>query len=113
MELRASKLDRQITIQRATIAKDSFNNDVVTGWNNLITVRAAKQDVRDGERISAMQVGADISTRFQVRWNSVIATVNPKDQLIFEGRVYEIVGVKELGRRVGREISAVTRIDRP
>jgi SPP1 family predicted phage head-tail adaptor len=111
--MRASKLDREIAIQRATETKDSFNNTIYGPWTLLIKVRASKHEIRDSERISAQEVGADITARFQVRWNSVIATVNPKDRLVFEGRTYGILGVKEIGRREGREITATTRIDTP
>lgn len=112
MKIIASKLDRKITIQRGTEIRDSFNNLVMSEpWNNLISVRAAKQDVRDGERIAAQEVGADITMRFQVRWNRVIATVTAKDRLVFEGKIYGILGIKEIGRREGREITATTRID--
>lgn len=107
----ASKLDRQITIQRAAVARDTFHNLVEGPWSNLITVRAAKLEVSDGERIRAQQIGADITMRFQVRWNKVIATVDAKDQLLFEGKLFKILGVKELGRREGREITATSRND--
>lgn len=108
--MRASKLDRSIIIQRATYVRDGGNNPNPL-WSNLITVRASKQDVRDAERIAAQQVGADITTRFQVRWNSVIATLDAKDRLICEGKTYQVVGVKEIERRVGQEITATARID--
>lgn len=116
MKINASKLDRQITIQRATETRDTFHNLVQGPWNNLITVRAAKQEISDGEKVRAQKVraqemGADITMRFQVRWNRTIATVNAKDRLLFEGKLFEILGVKEIGRREGREITATTRID--
>ncbi len=111
MSIRSSKLDRSITIQRVAEARDSFHNLVPGPWADLITVRASKQEIRDGERVAAQEVGADITMRFQVRWNSIIATVNPKDRLVFEGRTYGILGVKEIGRREGKEITATTRID--
>lgn len=109
--MRASNLDRSIIIQRATDARDSFNNPVAVSWNDLIRVRASKKDISDGERIAAQEVGADITMRFQVRWSRTIATVTPKDRILFEGKTYGILGVKELGRRVGREITATARID--
>lgn len=109
--MRASELDRQIEIQRAIFARDSFNNAVPTSWNSFAKVRAKKLNVSDGERIAAQEVGADITLRFQIRWNSKVATINAKDRIVFEGKTYGILGVKELGRRVGREITATTRID--
>lgn len=110
--MRASKLDRVIVIQKAVMTKDSFNNDVPSSWNEYARVRASKHEVRDAERISAQEVGADIDARFQVRWSRKIAQVNPKDRLVCENRVYEITGIKEIGRREGRELTATTRLDR-
>ena len=109
--MRASQLDREIIIQKATVSKDSFNEDIRT-WSNYITVRASKQDLRDAERVAAQEIGADMDARFQVRWSRKISLVNPKDRLICEGRTYEIVGIKELGRHEGREITASTRLDK-
>lgn len=109
--MRSSKLDRVIIIQKAISAKDDFNNDVETPWFDFLRTRASKQEVRDSERIAAQEVGADIDIRFQVRWSSKVAQINPKDRLIFEGRTFRIIGIKELGRRIGREISATARLD--
>lgn len=109
--MRASSLDRRILIQKPIKERDQFNNLVITGWTNFISVRASKKDVSDSEKIAAQEVGAEITTRFQVRWNSLIANVDAKDQLICEGKTYQIVGIKELGRRLGREITATARID--
>lgn len=112
--MRASKLDRRITIQRAEISKDDFNNDVYGPWSDFVRVYASREELRDAERVSSMEVNAHIDTRFQVRWTSKISEVTPgkEFQLICEGRTYRITGIKELGRRVGREISATTRLDK-
>lgn len=92
-------------------SRDSFHNLVPSGWSDLITVRASKKDVSDRERLIAQGIGAELTTRFQVRWNRTIATVDAKDRLVCEGKTYQIVGVKELGRREGREITALTKND--
>lgn len=109
-ELRTGSLDRRITLQRATVTTDSFNNPVQT-WATLVTVWASKLDVRDSERVAAKEVGAEIGTRFQIRWSETVRDLNPKDRLVYADRTYEIVNVKEVGRREGLEISALARID--
>lgn len=108
--MNAGALDRRVTFQRATVTKNGFNESVPT-WGDLVTVWASKQDIRDSERIRAAQTGAAVSTRFQVRWNAVTATLNTKDRLVCEGRTYGIVAVKELGRREGLEITASAGAD--
>lgn len=104
------KLDRWITVQRATISRDAFNEPIQI-WGDLATVPAAKEDVRDAERVAAQEVGADITTRFRVRWSEVMATVNPKDRIVCEGFTYNVTGAKEIQRRRGIELTAVARND--
>ncbi len=67
--------------------------------------------VSDGERLKAGQTLADQTARFTIRWSSEVADVNPKDRIQFDGRVYDIGGVKELGRREWLEITATARAD--
>lgn len=105
------RTDRRIRIERATEARDSFNNMVKT-WSTLMSLWAEKQDVRDSERIAAQEVGADITTRFRVDWYSKIADLNPKDRIVYDGKVYAISAVKEVGRRQGLEITASARSDK-
>lgn len=111
MEMRSARLDRRITIQRATYTQNGLGEQIPT-WNTLATVWAEVMPVSDGERIRAMEVSAEITTRFRIRYSSTVASVNPKDRVAYDGRVYDIVGVKELGRRGGLEITANARADR-
>lgn len=108
--MKAGALDRRVTFQRATVVTNEFNEGEPS-WVNVATVWASKSDISDGERIRAAQTGASVTTRFQVRWNALTATVTPKDRLQCEGRTYGIVAVKELGRREGLEITASTGAD--
>lgn len=108
--IRAGALDRQLTIYRRTIAKNNLNEDIET-FIALATVAASRKDVSDSEKVAAQQVGAEISTRFQVRWSVLLSDLDPKDRCRCDGRTFEIVGVKELGRREGIEISATARAD--
>ena len=103
-------LDRRLTVRRATVSKDAFNADV-SSWGDLVTVWASKEEVRDGEKIRAQQVGASITARFQTRWTATMAGVTTSDQLLCEGRLFNITGKKELGRRDGLEFTATAQAD--
>ena len=46
--------------------------------------------------------------RFQIRWGY---DVTIEDRVICEGRVYELVVVKEIGRHEGQELSARARAE--
>lgn len=108
--MKAGKLDRRITIQRAMITRDDYNEEVST-WADLCTVWAAYEPVRDGERFRAGERAAELSARFQIRWSSKVAEVSAEDRLMFQGKVYEITHTKEIGRREGIELTTVARGD--
>ncbi len=108
--MEGGKLDRRITLQQATVTYDALNNPVQT-WVDLATVWAARMDLSDTERVAAAEVGAAMTTRFQIRYSEQVAVINPKDRLTFDGRTYEIVNVKEIGRREGLELTAAVRTD--
>jgi SPP1 family predicted phage head-tail adaptor len=107
----AGSLDRRITIQRVTTAPNEFNEPIET-WRDLVTVFASKQDISDAERWSAGAIGAEITTRFQIRYSSQLAALDNRDRVIFDGRVFDIAGVKEIGRRKGLEITAAAKSER-
>lgn len=109
--MQAGKLDRRIELQRFTATTDPDSGEQVKAWGTLTLASASKADVSDRERVASAEVAAQIGTRFQIRWTSTVADLNPKDRLTFEGRTYQIVAVKEIGRRVGLEISAIARSD--
>jgi SPP1 family predicted phage head-tail adaptor len=107
----AGNLDRRIDLQRFTTAKNSLNEDVQTWATFAARIPAQVTPVQDGERFRAGEVASAITTRFVIRHTSQVAALNPRDRLVFEGRTFEIHGVKELARRVGLEISAAARAE--
>lgn len=108
--MKAGPLDRRIQFLRAALVDDGFTK--IEQWSNLGgPVWAAKRDVSDRERMQAMEIAASITTRFQVRYSGCTASITPKDRLVCEGVEYNITGIKELGRRIGFEITASARAD--
>jgi SPP1 family predicted phage head-tail adaptor len=110
MALQAGKLDRRITIQRATLTYDDLNNPVET-WADHTTVWGAKLDYVGSENVAAHEVGAQMTTAFRIRWSNKVSDVNPKDRLSFDSKTWNIENVKEIGRKEGLEISAIARTD--
>ncbi|WP_426043697.1 phage head closure protein [Caulobacter sp. DWR3-1-2] len=109
--MKAGDLDRRITLQPRVLTKDPFNADVET-WPDLTTVWASYEPVKDGERFRANETAATITARFQIRWSGLVASLSPADRLNFDNRSFDIVAVKEIGRREGLEISATARAER-
>jgi SPP1 family predicted phage head-tail adaptor len=108
--MKAGSLDRRIQFLRATMTDDGLTS-TETWADHGLPVYAAKADVSDGERWRAGEVSAHITTRFRVRWSSFTSDLTPKDRLVCEGRTYDIIGIKEIGRREALEITAAARID--
>lgn len=113
--MRAGRLDRRVMLFRAVTTRSPLNEPVKT-WLPFPGmpgggIAARRDPVRDLERQAAQQLGASVTDRFTLRWARSWADVNPKDELVCEGRRYGIVAVKELGRRRGLEITAVARAD--
>lgn len=108
----AGNLDRRIIIQRATTTLNEFNEPVET-WGDLTTVWARRIDASAAESYRAQEVGAQISARFRVRYSTLIATVNPRDRIVFDGRQYNITRVSEPEgtRNQWRDIDAAARGD--
>jgi SPP1 family predicted phage head-tail adaptor len=103
-------LDRRITIQRATVTVNEFNEPIET-WGAVTTVWARRRDASATESYRAQEVGAQITARFTIRWSTTVESVNPRDRLSFEGRLYNITAVRDIGRNQWREIDAVARAD--
>ena len=111
MGLAAGKLDRRVRIERFVASTDPGSGEQVKVWTTLWTPSAAWRRASSNETLAAAEITAAISDVFEIRWDSSWADVNPKDRLVFEDRVYEIVSAEEIGRRVGIRIAAVARGD--
>ena len=106
--MRAGPLDRRITIERATATLDGFGGESLV-WLTLSVLWASVTPISDGERFRSDERAADITTRFVVRRSDMTKTIDAKDRILFEGRMYQIYGVKEIGFRDGIEITASAR----
>lgn len=105
-------MDRIIEVVRQEeTGRDPDYNTPITTEVLIARSWAEKQDVSDSERIRAAQVGATITTRFRVYYSSTLEGLDPTYQIRFGNRLYDVSGVKEIGRREGLEITATARAD--
>lgn len=110
----AGRLDRRVTLQRATTAADAYGERVQT-WADLATVWAEK--IESGRLVAREQADAGEARvalarrKFRIRWSETVAVIDASDRLLFEGDAYDILGVTELGRREGLEIECTARAD--
>lgn len=99
-------LDRTVTFERATFTRNGRNEKIAAGWEPILTVRASRTPVSDGERNTGAQVERLVTDRFVTHWSAALAALDLTQQLTCEGVAYDLVGRKELGRRAGLEWSA-------
>lgn len=113
-QLQAGDLDRRITLQRVSSANGVPYNEPVETWSDLGTVWAKRYDASAAESYRAAEVGAEISTRFTVRYSSLTRTLTPKDRISFDGKLFNITGCREPAgtTRQWIEIDATARADK-
>lgn len=102
-----AELTERITIQRKTIAENSYGEPIET-WVDLATVWAAKRPVRGYKRYLAQQNVAETDTEWIIRYRT---DINPCDRLINRERIYDINGVLEIGRRALLEVYTKARAE--
>lgn len=108
----AARLDRRVQFRRSALSDDGFTSGAEAWADHGGTISAQRNDISDGERWRAGEVGASITARFTVRSSGFTRAITPKDRLICDGREYDIVGIKEIGRNRFLEITAAARADR-
>ena len=108
--LGAGALDYRISVLRASSAVNSMNETTDT-WSTLITLWSNVAPMSDGEKLRAGESLASQLVRFTIRYSSLVANVDPRDRINFQGVIYDISGVKVLGRNQFLEITATARAE--
>ncbi|HON00634.1 MAG TPA: phage head closure protein [Acidobacteriota bacterium] len=105
--MRSGRLDRRIKLQRKTVVENSYGEPIET-WVDLATVWAEYLPARSVERYAATQMMAEVDTRWRIRYRT---DLTPIDRLSYAGRLYDVTGVVEMGRREGLEIYSKARAE--
>lgn len=99
--MKAGKLDRRVTLERATTENNSSGEPVET-WAEVVTVWAELVPVSARERFSGDAVRASNLYVFRIRH---LDGVDSKMRLKFEDRYYRILGVLPIGRMETLELT--------
>lgn len=102
---RVGDLDRRITIQAKTVERDDYGATKET-WSDAATVWAQYLPGGGDERFAAAQVYAETQARFRIRWRDDVTT---QHRVLFDGKLWDILAIDEMGRRGGLEIKARAR----
>lgn len=102
----AGELDKPVTIQKKSVIYDDYNQPVET-WVDEHTVFAQKVEQGSKEGLESGQIVAIQDVRFRIYWYEGL---NPAEyRIMFDGKIYDIEGVKELGFRDGMELMTTQR----
>ncbi|ORE90199.1 Bacteriophage head-tail adaptor [Stappia sp. 22II-S9-Z10] len=105
--MRAGKLDRRVTIQSYTQTGTDIYNVPTFAWADVATVWAQQRPNRGAERFTAAEVAGSSVLTFHIRHRGVTV----QDRLLYGGKTWDIVDVREIGRGVVTEIDATARAE--
>jgi SPP1 family predicted phage head-tail adaptor len=93
------QFDRQVTLQQpATVAQDAAGQPAPVRFTDVATVAAGVKYNPGAEAVAADKNTATQRIAFTIRYR---ADVRPTWQLAYEGRIFQITDVAEIGRRRG------------
>tara|TARA_R100001440_G_C2429925_1_gene104143 strand:+ start:73 stop:375 length:303 start_codon:yes stop_codon:yes gene_type:complete len=98
-------MDRRVVLEKYTVERDDWNVPVKT-WRTSATVWASKHDRSSSEVLENKQTVNLNRTTFRIRYRSNADTTM---RVLYDNDYYYVVGVKELGRKEGVELTTEKR----
>lgn len=105
----AGSLDRRVQFRRSEKVDDGYAT-AERFQDHGTPVWASRRDVSDAEKASSGTVFAELSARFRVRSSEFTRGLSPTDRLLEGSTEFQIIGIKEIGRRYLLEITAIARM---
>lgn len=106
----AGSLDRRITIQARTDTQDGAGQAVAT-WADAATVWARWEPFQVREPFTDQQFAAFIDSRFIIRRRPSLIPSPKTHRVSYDGKTYDIAGVREIGRREALELLCYARAE--
>ena len=105
------RLDKKVTFQRRSGAKDAFNAPAKAGWVDLFETRCAVYPAPGFERFANAQNAATAPIMCEVRSETRTQSLLSSDRLIVDGVTYNIVApVEQLER--GSNMQIIAAVDK-
>jgi SPP1 family predicted phage head-tail adaptor len=99
--MRAGNLDRVIEIQSRSTGPDVYGTPIDV-WTTFATMRAQKRENAINDREGARGDTTDTVITFRMRWLDGVTLDN---RVSYQGHAFTIRQIKEIGRRVGLDIT--------
>lgn len=104
-------MDREITIQTATVAEDPDTGQDVSDWDDSGTVWAQWLPESARETWQARQIDATVEGIYKVYDISPRPTPDTSQIIGHDGRTYDVKGVTEIGRGEGLLIAVAAKAE--
>ena len=98
-------MDRRILILQRSTSTDAWNQNLGS-YVQVLEVWAEVKDLGAKEREEADQRVTVNPKIFTIRYRSEVST---KHRISYDGDIYQITGITEIGRKEGLRITAVAR----
>lgn len=93
--MNTGSMRHRLRLQSSTVTRDSMGGEIVT-WKDEITVWGEAVPLSGRELLLAQQAQSETSTRFCIRYRR---DVEPKWRLLWEGKPYNILSVRNVDGR--------------
>jgi SPP1 family predicted phage head-tail adaptor len=109
--MNAGDLERQITIQTATVTRSGSTGSKLTDWTT-VTATTWAEWIPGGTRESFVggQTAAYADGVFRIRYRTPVPTAGGS-RVVFDGRTYDVAGVIETKRRTELQLVVKARAD--
>ena len=105
--MRLGKLNQRITLRRAVPGGRNALNEPIEIRADFGGFWAERLQQRPKESQQAGQTAAQTEVVLRTRWSQRVASITPSDRIICGGQEFQIIGVTEIGRRLGIEIVGI------
>jgi len=108
--MEAGKLDRYISIERATATRSATGEKTRTWTALAVLLPAAVEFPSTRQAMNSQQMQSEIDAVFSIRYRT---DISPAEDLrvVYSARHYRIKGVREIGRRVGLRLDCSSRAE--
>lgn len=110
--MRAGRRDRLIEIQASYVVRDDAGEQIVV-WATTASEWAEKVENHGAERFAAQQLAGAAVRSFRFLWNDATKTITVLDRIMYEGRPFDILDVREIGYHEGIEVDCKTAGELP
>jgi SPP1 family predicted phage head-tail adaptor len=103
--MQPGRLDRLVELRHRVLTRDPNSGEQLETWPAAYAeVWAEKKDLRGREFFAARTVNSELTTTWKIRHRTDVLMT---DRLVYDGLVYTINSIAEIGRREGLELQAM------